>query len=280
MKTLIELNGVFYTRNDKNILKDINIQVYSNQKIVILGENGSGKTTLLNMLAGDIIPDKGTYSRGIETQLMGVVYDKFNLLPMMKVKELIKFFCVVYSKSYKSILDEYYDMFRLSSIINNQVCSLSMGERSRISILVSLINDPKCLILDEPFSNIDPTMQSTLYDVIFTHSRAIVYTTHNWSYDSVKEGTLIYTMHAGQLKKLREDLYNLLLHTRSNKKIVCHSHNLHDFNVDNTDFEFFEKDELTYIYGDPSLILDNIKTAKYDIEEIEMKDLYYLNNKH
>lgn len=276
MKTLIELKDISYSRQKKEILKKINFTVHKGEKIIILGENGCGKTTLLNILVGDIHPDKGEISRNIYQEKIGVVYDKFSILPMLKVKEIIRLFCTAYSVDYSRTITKYFDLFKLSTIIENHILNLSMGERRRVSILLSLIHNPLLLVMDEPFSSVDPTIIEDLLTVIHENNGAVVYTTHDWSAESLKNN-VVFMMYDGCIKRSQYNLPELMTLAKSESKVIC---NLSDWNANTNDIMYYTKDENVYILGDIKTIVQSLKTTSYQVERINMQDLYYINNKY
>lgn len=276
MRPLIELKDLSYSRNKRNILQNVNFKIEEGERIVVLGENGSGKTTFLNVLVGDIFPDKGECIRTIDQKRMGVVYDKFSMLLMLKVKEIIHLFCVAYSVDYKLFIYDYYDIFKLSSIMENYILNLSMGERRRVSILLSLVHNPSLIILDEPFSSVDPTIIDDLLKAIYGKNRAVVYTTHDWSSDSVKDSH-VYMMYEGLMKRSKYSLLELILLVSSQVKVIC---GRLDWDVADSTFMFYIKDENVNILGNAELIVQKLGKREYRIEKINMQDLYYINNKY
>jgi ABC-type multidrug transport system, ATPase component len=276
METIVEFKNVSYTRNDKEILKDINFCVSKGDKIIILGENGSGKTTLLNMIAGDIKPNYGTAKRLINSSDIGVVYDKFIILPMLKVNEVLHLFCAIYSIDYNEIIQIYYDIFKLSVIENSYLYSLSMGERRRVSIMLALIYRPLFLIMDEPFSNVDPTIIDSLWSFIDERAKTIIYTSHNWSLSSIRDSS-IYMMYSGSLKKSKYTIEELKINVKSDYKVIC---NKVEYDPKDLYFMYYVKDNDLNILGDIGVIIKMIGKIIYRIEEINIKDLYYINYKY
>jgi len=276
MKTLIELKNISYSRQDKEILKNINFTVKENDKIIILGENGCGKTTLLNLLIGDILPNNGKINRTINQTKIGVVYDRFPILPMLKVKEIIRLFCTAYSIKYDLIISKYFDSFKLAPIINNHIANLSMGERRRVSILLSLLHNPSLLVMDEPFSSVDPTIIENLLSIINENNGALVYTTHDWSAESLKNN-IVFMMHDGHLKQSQYNLSELISLVKSDTKVIC---NAAEWNKNDTNVMYYTKDENTYILGNHQTIIRRFGITSYQVEKINMQDLYYITNKY
>lgn len=276
MKTLIELKDISYSRQNREILKKINLTVEENDRIIILGENGCGKTTLLNVLIGDILPNTGKINRNLNSTKIGVVYDRFSILPMLKVKEVLRLFCTAYSIDYKKMNNKYFDLFRLSNIIDNYILNLSMGERRRVSILLSLLHNPLLLVMDEPFSSVDPTIIEDLLSIIHENKGAVIYTTHDWSAENLKDN-IIFMMYNGNLKKSQYSLSELISSAKSPTKLIC---NRVEWNGDDEKIMYYTKDGNTYILGDPQMIIQKFGITSYEVEKINMQDLYYITNKY
>ncbi|MDH6310950.1 ABC-2 type transport system ATP-binding protein [Dysgonomonas sp. PFB1-18] len=184
MNKALFVDGISYHTGEKVILDNISFSVYNNETVAILGENGAGKTTLLNIILKDIPYNSGIiefYSnRNFNKKEIGACYDNLNILSLLKVSELIHLFCTFYSLNFTNILNQYSVPFKLQEINDTYICKLSMGERKRIAVLLSIIHNPRFLIMDEPFSNIDPSLLQTLWKNIKTKDRTILYSTHNW----------------------------------------------------------------------------------------------------
>jgi len=173
---MLELKNISKTIEKNTVLKNINL-CFQNRKInVVLGENGAGKTTLLKIIAGLLAPDKkgevlinGKKYTGDEIELkekIGYLPSEFFLYDMLTVYEMLKFTASIYKVPVKRI-DKLLDFIGLSNFKTHLINSLSHGMKKRLLLLISILNLPSYLILDEPFINLDPFSIVLLKETIF-----------------------------------------------------------------------------------------------------------------
>jgi ABC-2 type transport system ATP-binding protein len=143
----------------KEVLRGINLDLYRGKLYGIVGENGSGKSTLLNILAGFLKASEGN------TQIRGKVgfcpQEPF-LFSNLKVSENINWFSYAYGlkkNKNSNYYDEHkkllFDTFDFSESEKELCSNLSTGTRQKLNLIVSLLNDPDLLLLDEPYSALD-----------------------------------------------------------------------------------------------------------------------------
>jgi ABC-type Fe3+/spermidine/putrescine transport system ATPase subunit len=166
---------------NRQILSNISLKIRENEIIGLIGPNGSGKTTLLRIIAGLEIPDNGelfinkkcVYSKNKfvppEKRNIGFVFQDLGLWPHMTVKEHIMF--VLEEKitdKYKrqEKIKEVLKSINLAGYLNSYPHQLSGGEKQRLAIARSLAQDSNILLLDEPFSNLDPLLKKELKKVL------------------------------------------------------------------------------------------------------------------
>lgn len=158
-KTLIELKNVSFMAGGRTILKNLDLTVWENEKILLLGENGCGKTTLLRLIAGLNRPAQGsiiqylTASSGTQVRQtkewfkrIGVVYQNPDYqLFMSTVRDEITF-----GAKDESFAEKIMEMFGLASLADRHPHSLSEGQKRRVSIAAVVATDPDVILLDEP----------------------------------------------------------------------------------------------------------------------------------
>ena len=144
------------------------------QKIAIAGESGAGKTTLLKMLSGHAQPDSGnilfngTKVMGPEEKLLaghqeiGYLSQEHDLLNNYKVEDLVWFGNNLSDEEATTL----FEICQIADLMKRRTNQLSGGEKQRIALCMLLIKSPKMLILDEPFSNLDPIHTDTLKAVL------------------------------------------------------------------------------------------------------------------
>ena len=167
---IIQVSNITYRVKQKNILTDISFHIQQGDYFALLGENGSGKSTLIDILLDDLKPSSGNLSffkkSKKDFRKIGVVYDQLPLFPMLKVDEVINYFCTIYRLKNKDVKEQYYDIFNLRKIKNSFIRELSQGEKKKVGLVLSILKPSELLVLDEPFANLDPTTQIRLKQII------------------------------------------------------------------------------------------------------------------
>lgn len=131
----------------------------------LLGVNGAGKTTTFRMIMGLLDPTKGKITldgKKIDydvTDKIGFLTEERSLLLKMTVKEQCLFYGTLKGMNKKEILkrlDELLDRFEIPEYKDKKIKELSKGNQQKVQFITAILNDPKLLILDEPFSGLDP----------------------------------------------------------------------------------------------------------------------------
>lgn len=175
---------------DKIAVNGINLSIKEGELFSLLGVNGAGKTTTIKMLTGLILPTSGDIlidNIDIKDdvykikQILNVSPQETAIAPNLTVKENLEFMAGVYQINNKeSKIKELVDQFKLNEIINKKAKTLSGGWQRRLSIAISLINNPKILFLDEPTLGLDVIARKELWNVIteLKGKITIILTTH------------------------------------------------------------------------------------------------------
>ena len=177
---IITFNSVSKRYGDRVVLSEIELEIPDEETTVIVGQSGSGKTTLLRMVNGLIRPDSGRLEvfgdlvpeENIENfrRKIGYAVQGAGLFPHVSVKENIVLIARLEGWSLEDI-DERFEMLMrqmelpldLSDRIPNE---LSGGQQQRVGLCRALMLKPKLLLLDEPFSAVDPLTRLELYEVV------------------------------------------------------------------------------------------------------------------
>ena len=160
---IIELSKIY---NQKEAVKNVSFKVKKNEIIGILGPNGCGKTTTIGMILGLLKPSKGKILiNGIEIEKKRVellnhlnfISPYIELPKKLTVKQNLEVYGRLYDvKNLTEKIDSLSEKLRLNKIINKITGELSSGQKNRVSLAKSIINDPKVLLLDEPTASLDP----------------------------------------------------------------------------------------------------------------------------
>ena len=175
---------------DKIAVNEIDLNIKQGELFALLGVNGAGKTTTIKMLSGLILPTSGE----IIIENMNMKKDVFKIKEILNVspqetaiasnltvKENLEFMAGVYQiKDKEKKIDELIKQFKLDEVLNKKAKTLSGGWQRKVSIAISLINDPKILFLDEPTLGLDVIARKELWKVInsLKGKITIILTTH------------------------------------------------------------------------------------------------------
>ncbi len=180
--TIIELHNVWKKVGVEYILKDINLKVNEGELVCIRGKSGVGKTTLSKILSLITLPDKGSvlflgkdYSKApdnirstIRLKYIGYIPQSYLLLPDFTVYENIEIPLIlkgVEEDKRRRIITEVLDILGLKGLENRYPYEISGGQQQRVAIARALVMDPKIIIADEPFSNLDDLNTSRILEI-------------------------------------------------------------------------------------------------------------------
>ncbi len=215
------------TANEVQALIDCSMSIEDGEFVVIIGANGSGKSTLLNLVAGIFLPDKGKVSidnqdvtlrkdfqrskwiaRVFQDPMVGTaseltIIDNFRLAALRTQRKTFRtgvntlFINIVRDKL--SLLN-----LGLENKLNTIVGRLSGGQRQALTLLMSVMDNPKILLLDEPTAALDPKSSELIIklsdDLIRQYNTTTLLVTHNIQYAS-RYGTRIILMHQGNITR-------------------------------------------------------------------------------
>ncbi len=175
---------------DKLAVDNLNLEIKKGELFALLGVNGAGKTTTIKMLTGLILPTKGEITiNGMKLDnntfkiksILNVSPQETAVAPNLTVKENLEFMAGVYEiNDKKKKIDELVKLFNLEEYLNKRCKNLSGGTMRKVSIAISLINDPEILFLDEPTLGLDVISRKELWKVIreLKGKKTIILTTH------------------------------------------------------------------------------------------------------
>ena len=166
MQTRLEIINLTKEYNSRKAVKNISFNLNQNEIIGILGPNGCGKTTTIGMILGLLKPTAGKILiNGIEIENKRVeLLENLNFISpyvelpkKLTVKQNLEVYGRLYDvKNLKNKIEYLSEKLRLGEIINKITGELSSGQKNRVSLAKSIINDPIILLLDEPTASLDP----------------------------------------------------------------------------------------------------------------------------
>ncbi|HEX9729201.1 MAG TPA: ABC transporter ATP-binding protein [Gemmatimonadales bacterium] len=134
------------------VLRDVSLELYAGQALLLVGPNGAGKTTLIRVLAGLLRPSAGTVERHAPAGLVG--HDAM-LYPVLTAAENLRFFARLYGGDCLSRVEPLLERIGLADRAHDRVATFSRGMTQRLGIARALLHAPTLLLLDEPLSGLD-----------------------------------------------------------------------------------------------------------------------------
>jgi ABC-2 type transport system ATP-binding protein len=162
---MLEVKHVAMSYGEVKAVQDLSFTIQPGEIFGLLGTNGAGKTTTFRMIMGLIKPKEGSISyfnhevSYDDVNTIGYMIEERSLLTKVTVKDLMMYLGQLKDASKEDIetrLDYWLERFGISSYKTKKVKELSKGNQQKIQFIAALINNPKLLILDEPFSGLDP----------------------------------------------------------------------------------------------------------------------------
>ena len=186
----IETKNLTKKYNEKTVVSNLNLKVKDGELFALLGVNGAGKTTTIKMLSTLILPTSGSIminnldvSKNKQSikKIINISPQVTSLASNLTVRENFEFISGIYQINDKDKkIKELVDMFNLDKVLNQKAKTLSGGWQRKVSIAMSLINDPDILFLDEPTLGLDVMSRKELWKIIESKKgkMTIILTTH------------------------------------------------------------------------------------------------------
>ena len=186
----IETTNLTKKFKDKTVVENLNLQIKQGELFSLLGTNGAGKTTTIKMLTTLLSSTDGQILiNGLDIKndaqkiknIINMSPQETAIAPNLTVEENLEFMAGVYQiKNKKEKIDSLIKTFKLDEVLKQKAKTLSGGWQRKVSIAISLINDPQILFLDEPTLGLDVIARKELWDVInsLKGKITIILTTH------------------------------------------------------------------------------------------------------
>ena len=188
--SLLEVKQINKSFGDFKAVDQVSFKVESGKIYGLLGPNGAGKTTTIRMIMNILVPDSGSitlFDQPISEDTksrIGYLPEERGIFQKMKVMELLLFFAELHgikAKQAKQVANDWLAQLELSDWAENKVEELSKGMQQKIQFIASIIHDPELIILDEPFSGLDPVNVNLIKDIMLDirkKGKTIIFSTH------------------------------------------------------------------------------------------------------
>lgn len=189
-ETTVKLDRISKSFGEFTAVDRLSLGVRAGRIYGLLGPNGAGKTTTIRMIVNITAPDTGTieiFGRKIDAALqdrIGYLPEERGLYKRMKIVDQLRFFAELKNVSGKEVdhrIDQWLERLKLSEWKNKKSMELSKGMQQKVQFITAILHEPDLLILDEPFSGLDPVNVELLKDIVLDLKRSgktIIFSTH------------------------------------------------------------------------------------------------------
>ncbi len=190
MNSVLVLDSLSRSFGVKRVLNDLSFEVPQGEVFGFLGPNGSGKTTTMRVIFGLLASDSGEVRLGgkkitkADSKHFGYMPEERGLYQKMTVIDQLVYFGRLHGLSRdgaRSKAMRWLDRFELGGQASSKIEALSLGNQQRVQLISALIHDPEVLILDEPFSGLDPIATASMAEVmheIVKADKTLIFSSH------------------------------------------------------------------------------------------------------
>ena len=288
---MLKVEHVTKYYDDFKAVYDLSFEVKEGEIIGLLGVNGAGKTTTFRMIMGllDMTEGKITFDgKPIDysiTDKIGFLTEERSLLTKLTVKEQALFYGNLKGMDDDDILkklDELLETFGVSEYKERKIKELSKGNQQKIQFIMAIINDPKLLILDEPFSGLDPFNIELFKSKIIELSKqgcSIIFSSHRMDHVELFCEKIVVllrgkTVLSGNIKDIKESFQKKNIFIQGDIKInelekikgvlsVTKNHEEYEVKIANKD-----------IVNDVFNVIKNNKITKFVVEEPTLNEIF------
>jgi ABC-2 type transport system ATP-binding protein len=188
-----QANQLTKSFGEKHVLKNVNLQAESGKAVGLLGRNGAGKTTTIRIIMGVFPPDSGSVfmdGKPIQREKLNLGYlpEERGLYPKKVIFDQLLYLAELRGmkpKDAKASIQHWLDRLEMGEYINKKLDTLSKGNQQKIQLAATLLTNPDFVILDEPFSGLDPVNAMMLKDIVkelIAAGKIVLFSSHQMNY--------------------------------------------------------------------------------------------------
>lgn len=289
----LEVKNLTKTFNGLTAVDNASFNVPEGSIFGLIGRNGAGKTTTIRMMMGIYVPDNGeVVLRGTKVgqdfkNKVGYLPEERGLYKKMKVMETLLYFAELKGKKGKEIekkAEEYLEKFELSDRKQSKIEDLSKGNQQKVQFITTILHDPEFIILDEPFSGLDPINTNLLVEIISEkkkEGKVIILSTHLMDFAErlcdhiamIDRGKIILNGQLGEIKQ-RSGKRNINLIYEGDISFLQNNpfvEKITDFG-NSTGIKVSDESKIQEILK--LLIENNVKIKKFDANDIALHEIF------
>ena len=289
---MLKVENVTKYYDDNLAVDNLSFEVNDGEIFGLLGVNGAGKTTTFRMILGLIDKNKGNITldgKKIDysvTDKIGFLTEERSLMLKLTVKEQAIYYGTLKGMKEKDILkklDYYLEKFKISEYKNRKIKELSKGNQQKIQFICAIINDPKLLILDEPFSGLDPLNVEDFMKVIREFrdkGTSIIFSSHRMEHVELFCEKLVILVKgksvlSGSLKEIKKNYQkkNIIIDASVDENILRSLKGIEEVNkVSNEFIVKIKSDKYIKTVFDYVKECDNV--LKFSVEDASLNEIF------
>lgn len=278
--------------NNKLILKGITLDIPEGQIYGLVGANGAGKTTFFRHLLGIYTQDSGEIQwngevlSNLEANKIGYLPEERGLYPKRTVNQQLTFFGKLRGMEKKEIkknIDFWLNYFKIEGNKNRKVSELSKGNQQKIQFIASIIHNPELVILDEPFSGLDPVNSNQLKKAIMLlkkNGSTVIFSSHQMANVEeiceniclIKDGTILLEGNLNEIKNSVERR-KIIVQADFEKEKLREQFSIDSYNEKDNIVSFFTKNN-NEAKAIQKFIFQSDNIEQFRIEPMSLNDIF------
>lgn len=278
--------------NNKLILRGITLKIPKGQIYGLVGANGAGKTTFFRHLLGIYTQDSGEIQwngellSDLEANKIGYLPEERGLYPKRTVNQQLTFFGKLRGMEKKKIkknIDFWLNYFKIEGNKNRKVSELSKGNQQKIQFIASIIHNPELVILDEPFSGLDPVNSNQLKKAIMLlkkNGSTVIFSSHQMANVEeiceniclIKDGTILLEGNLNEIKNSVERR-KIIVQADFEKEKLREQFSIDSYNEKDNIVSFFTKNN-NEAKAIQKFIFQSDNIEQFRIEPMSLNDIF------